>query len=116
MNTNAAFSLDCLTCQHPVLFCLSDLDHVVNCPECGQQYGLHEESLKRQLKKFAALCTQIRDSEEILGDAGVAVEVGSSKVQLPFKILLTRLKSTLNLKVGKNTLVITFRTQPTTSK
>lgn len=113
MKDKASFQLDCLTCQHPVLFSLSDLDDVVACQECGQKYGLHEESLKRQLQKFAALCTQIRDSEEILGNAGVAVEVGPNKVQMPFKILLTRLKSTLNLQIGKNTLTITFRTQPT---
>lgn len=110
------FQLDCLSCKAPVVFSILDLEgpsHVVSCPECSKKYALGEESLKRQLTKFAALCLQIQDSQEILGDANVAVDVGSQTVQIPFKLLLTRLKSVLNLKVGTQTLSITFRVQPT---
>ncbi len=112
MNTDT-FELNCLSCHKPVVFSLADLDETVCCTTCGQKYGLHEQSLKRQLKQFASLCTEIRRSEDILGDAGVAVEVGPNKVVVPFKILLTRLKSTLNLQMGQHKLVITFRTQTT---
>ena len=116
MKTQGSFQLDCISCQHPVVFSVSDLDKIVRCSECGQKYGLNEEPLKRQLKKFAALCKQIQESEEILGNTAVAVEVGTSKVQVPFKILLTRLKSTLTLQVGDKRLVVTFRTQTTAPK
>lgn len=115
MNTGS-FELDCPACKQPILFSLSDLNETICCSNCSQKYALHEDSLKRQLKKFAALCTQIHDSEEILGNAGVAVEVGDKKVHVPFKILLTRLKSTLNLQIGKEKLVVTFRTQTTPAK
>jgi len=110
------FQLDCLSCKAPVVFSILDLEnpsHIVTCKECQKKYALGEETLKRQLQKFAALCLQIQDSQEILGDANVAVDVGSQTVQIPFKLLLTRLKSVLNLKVGNTTLSITFRVQPT---
>lgn len=116
MTGKGAFELDCKGCKKPVCFSLFDLDKgsLVACQECGKKYGLSEENLKRQLKKFAALCRQIQESEEILGKAGVAVTVGKEEVKIPFKILLTRLKSTLDLLVGNERLVITFRIEPTT--
>jgi transcription elongation factor Elf1 len=112
-----AFELDCLSCKAPVVFSILDLDaasHIVSCKSCNKKYAFGEDPLKRQLQKFAALCHQIQDSQEILGDANVAVDVGSQTVQVPFKLLLTRLKSVLNLKVGTNNLCITFRVHPTT--
>ena len=100
--------------MHPIEFNLLDLDKVVSCPKCNQKYALGDKSLKRQLKKFQALCLQIKDSEEILGNAEICVEVGKDKVQIPFKLLLTRLKSTLNLQMADKKLAVTFRTEPTT--
>ena len=116
MTNQGSFQLDCIDCKAPVVFSLADLDTqpaFVCCTSCNKKYGLGEDPLKRQLKKFAALCKQIQDSQEILGDASVVVEVGSQSVQVPFKLLLSRLKSTLNLQVGKTRLCITFRVEPT---
>lgn len=107
------FQIDCLACKQPVLFALKDLNALVTCPECGKKYGLGEETLKRQLKLFAELCQQIQASEEILGNTSVAVEVGPHSVKVPFKLLLTRLKSTLDLQVQDTRLGVTFRVQPT---
>lgn len=110
------FQLDCIACKSPVVFSILDLEnnaHLVSCSTCKKKYAFGEDPLKRQLQKFAALCQQIQDSQEILGDANVAVDVGSQTVQVPFKLLLTRLKSVLNLKVGTTNLCITFRVQPT---
>jgi hypothetical protein len=114
MKNQGSFSLDCLACSESVAFDLLNLDKVVVCPNCGQKYGLGDESLKRQLKKFQALCLQIKESEEILGNAEIAVELGKEKVQIPFKLLLTRLKSTLNLQIADKKLRVSFRTEPTT--
>jgi len=114
MNKNSgSFSLNCFSCDQPIEFNLLDLDKVVACPKCSKKHALSDESLKRQLKKFQALCLQIKDAEEILGNAEICVEVGKEKVKIPFKLLLTRLKSTLNLQVGDKKLAITFRTEPT---
>lgn len=93
-----------------------DLDKtptLVTCSSCNKKYALGEETLKRQLKKFAALCQQIQDSQEILGDASVAVDVGGQSVKIPFKLLLTRLKSVLNLQIGNTKLSVAFRVEPT---
>ncbi len=114
-----SFQIDCLGCKQPVVFSLADLDAsdcIVTCAGCGKKYGLQEASLKRQLVLFAALCKQIALSQEILGNTSVAVEVGPHSVKVPFKLLLTRLKSTLDLQVGNQKLVVTFRVQPTEKK
>jgi hypothetical protein len=118
------FQIDCLCCKRPVAFSISDLDtsdldapyQYTSCPECGKKYGLQGETLKRQLKMFAALCRQIQQSEEILGNTAVAVDVGPHNVKIPFKLLLTRLKSTLDLQVGDTKLVVTYRVQPIQKK
>ena len=115
VTTKGSFELDCRECRQPVTFSLFDLADVklVSCTHCGKKYGLGEENLTRQLKKFAALCRHIQESEEILGTAGVAVTVGKDEIKIPFKILLTRLKSTLDLQVGQERLAISFRVEPT---
>lgn len=88
-------------------------EELVSCKKCSKKYGFGHET-KRQLKKFAALCRQIQESEEILSNASVAVDVGPHNVKIPFKILISRLKSTLDLNIGGERLVITFRIQPAT--
>ena len=113
------FQIDCLCCKRPVAFSIGDLDapdYYTSCSECGKKYGFQGETLKRQLKMFAELCRQIQQSEEILGNTAVAVDVGPHNVKIPFKLLLTRLKSTLDLQVGDTKLVVTYRVQPIKKK
>ncbi|MBS0635574.1 MAG: hypothetical protein JSR37_08945 [Verrucomicrobia bacterium] len=115
MTETGCFELDCIECKSPITFSILDLDaptNIVTCSNCQKKYALGEETLKRQLKKFAALCRQIQDSQEILGDANVAVDIAGKSVQVPFKLLLTRLKSQLNLQIGKARLCVTFRVEP----
>jgi hypothetical protein len=64
------------------------------------------------MKKFEALCRQICDSEEILGNAHVGVDCGEHRVKIPYKLLLTRLNSCLDLKLGDQSLSIMFRIEP----
>jgi DNA-directed RNA polymerase subunit RPC12/RpoP len=111
-----SFELHCLECKSPVVFSIFELDspqHVVSCPQCSKKYGFAEEGLKKHLKQFASLCLQIQESKDILGNAGVSVSVGKDEVTIPFKILLTRLKSTLDLQMGKEKFSISFRIEPT---
>ncbi len=98
------------------MFSILELDaesHIATCPTCNKKYAFQEETLKRQLKKFAALCQQIQESQEILGDANVAVDVAGQQVLVPFKLLLTRLKSVLNLQIGNKRTLVAFRVEPT---
>lgn len=105
----------CQGCQHPVCFSVFDLDQagsLIQCVECGKKYAFSDETLKRQLKKFEALCHQIVDSEEILSNTAVGIDVGEHHVKVPFKILLTRLSSTLDLMIGNQPVSISFRIEP----
>lgn len=111
-----SFQIDCICCSQPVIFSISDLKDslaTICCKECGKKYALGDTNLKRQLTLFGELCQQIRLSEEILGDAAIAVDVGPHSIKVPFKLLLTRLKSTLDLKVGETPITVSFRVQPT---
>lgn len=105
----------CKDCQHPVSFSIFELENSeddVCCPECNLAYDFSDESLKRQLRKFESLCRQIQASEEILSDASIGIYLGDREIKIPYKILLTRLNSTLDLKVGDQPLTITFRIEP----
>lgn len=111
-----SFQIDCVCCKQPVIFSISDLstsDSPVSCTGCNKKYALDDEELKEQLTLFAALCRQIQQSEKILGNASVAVDVGPHNIKIPFKLLLTRLKSTLDLQIGNTPLTVNFRVQLT---
>ena len=107
----------CQTCETPVTFDLFELEKeelpCVTCPKCKKEYLFEDETLRRQLNKFVALCNQLRDSEEILGETSVGVTLGDKEVEVPYKLLLTRLNSKLNLEMGGQQVSITFRAEPT---
>lgn len=105
----------CLSCNAPIPFSIFDLqtDKLLECSCCQKKYSFSEPNLVRQLKKFDALCRQIKESEEILGTANVGVDVGEHHVKVPYKLLLTRLSSSLDLKLGDKTISILFRMEPT---
>jgi hypothetical protein len=105
----------CLTCKTPIRFSVFNLDKeggVLQCSSCSKPYILSDEALLRQLKKFEALCQQIKESEEILGNTNVGVDVGEHHVKIPYKLLLTRLNSSLDLLIGGQPVSITFRIEP----
>ncbi len=105
----------CLGCKTPVTFSIFELDKSeapVVCSNCNKQYLLQDETLKRQLKKFEALCKQIVDSEEILGNTSIGIDVGEHQVKIPYKLLLTRLNSSLDLTIGDQKVSIVFRLEP----
>lgn len=105
----------CQECQHPITFSvfhLNETDHAVTCSECQKKYSFNDETLLRQLNKFVKLCEQIHESEEILGDTSVGVDVGVHHVTIPYKLLLTRLSSSLDLMIGSQPFKIQFRIEP----
>lgn len=105
----------CCGCKNEVAFSLFEIEkgnHLVKCSHCGKGFSFDDETLLRQLKKFEKLCMQIRDSEEILGRTSVGIDVNGHSVQIPFKLLLTRLSSTLDLLIGDQPLSIHFRIEP----
>ena len=104
----------CQSCQHPIQFSVFDLEKAkhICCASCGLTYDFNDKGLKRQLRKFEDLCRQIQASEEILSNTSVGICIGDREVKIPYKLLLTRLNSTLDLMVGDRPLTITFRIEP----
>lgn len=104
----------CLSCQSPVHFSVFELDDhsAIPCPSCAKKYAFTDPTLVRQLKKFETLCCAIHDAEEILGKACVGVDVANNHVKVPYKLLLTRLSSSLDLTMNGQTMSIAFRIEP----
>lgn len=105
----------CQGCQHPITFSvfnLNESNHQVSCDHCQKKYSFDDATLLRQLNKFVKLCQQIHDSEEILGNTSVGIDVGAHHVTIPYKLLLTRLSSILDLMIGDKPLQIQFRIEP----
>ena len=104
----------CLSCEGDINLSIFDLDQdtPLSCPQCGKKYAFNDPTLVRQLKKFIALCRQIHDSEEILGNSFVGVDVGIHHVKVPYKLLLTRLSSSLQLDLEGKKISIDFRIEP----
>lgn len=105
----------CQGCEQPVAFSIFKLDethHDVFCENCHKKYAFDDEILLRQLKKFVKLCQQIHESEEILGNTSVGIDVGAHHVNIPYKLLLTRLSSSLDLMIGDTPFKIQFRIEP----
>lgn len=104
----------CQSCKSPIQFSVFDLEKRSSlcCGECGLVYDFGDEALVRQLRKFENLCRQIQASEEIMSNTSVGIYLGDREIKIPYKLLLTRLNSTLDLIVGNRPLTITFRIEP----
>lgn len=105
----------CQSCKEPVTFSVFQLEHnngLINCEHCQKKYVFSDDVLKRQLKKFEALCKQLIESDEILANTSVGIDVGEHKVKIPYRLLLTRLSSTLDLMIGNQPVAISFRIEP----
>lgn len=114
MQKGHQLQFSCLSCKHPVNFSIFELnDNLISCSECQKKYALKDEDLIRQLKKFEALCRQLIESEEILGSASIGIDIDDQQIKIPYKLLLTRLNSTLELKIGQEPVTIHFRMEPT---
>lgn len=115
MQKGHVLEFECQSCKSPVAFSIFELDKKegeISCPECSLIYDFSDETLRRQLQKFEALCRQLQQSEEILSNTSIGLYVGEREVKIPFKLLLTRLNSTLELMVGDRPLSIVFRLEP----
>lgn len=105
----------CLNCQSAVQFSIFSLlkeDCKVDCSNCFKSFQFKDEVLIRQLRKFEKLCIQIHESEEILGNTSVGVNVGNNHVSIPYKLLLTRFNAQLELEIGGKPCKVMFRAEP----
>ena len=114
MQKGHLLQLKCQHCQLPVTFSIFEVEKngVITCPQCQSAYDFSDEKLSRQLRQFESLCRQIQQSEEILSNTSVGIYLGDREIKIPYKILLTRLNSTLDLTIDGQPLTITFRIEP----
>lgn len=114
MKKSHTLHFNCLSCQSPIHFSVFELSNhdTTSCQTCSKHYTFNDPILLRQLKKFETLCRSIHDAEEILGSACIGVDVGEHHVKVPYKLLLTRLKSSLDLHIGTDKISISFRIEP----
>ena len=110
-------------CRQAIKFAILDVrdDNRLTCSACGKKYFFNPE-LVCALAKFDKLCRAIHESEEILSDTNVAVNVAGHEIKIPFRLLLTRLNTSLTLRIGQEVngkhverpIDIQFRLQPLT--
>lgn len=105
----------CKDCKEPIHFSVFELEKEQNqlqCSQCQKHYVLCDDALIRQIKKFETLCKTLCDSEEILSETSVGINMGHHQVKIPYKLLLTRLSSSLDLKIEEEPVSIVFRIEP----
>ena len=81
------------------------------CPECYRPYELDEE-LCSKLGRMLKLVTVIRESEDLLGDAVISVNVAGGSVQIPYAMMLTRLNTVITLDLGDSKTDFHLRVEP----
>jgi len=116
MQKGHQLEFSCLSCEAPVAFSIRSLgcgECDIHCKNCGKKYQFDDPILLRQLKMFEKLCEQIHASHEILGDTNIGIDIGEHHVKIPFKLLLTRLSSSLDLIIGDRPVSIAFRVETT---
>ena len=89
-------------CDGVIKFNLTDIvdpDFQAVCPACHTAYELDDE-LRDKLKRMLELIIAIRNSEDILGDSVVSVNVAGGEVRIPYALLLTRLNTIITLDIG----------------
>ncbi len=114
MQKGSQLKFCCTSCQYPIQFNVFDIEECkfLTCEQCQKKYSFTEEILIRQIKKFAALCYQIKESEEILSHTSIGIDVCERKIKIPYKLLLTRLTTHLDLILDDNPITITFQIEP----
>lgn len=100
-------------CKGIVRFSILDVGKkiAVQCPNCQNNYTFNKD-LTEKIKKFVELILAVRAAEDILGNTHVAIDVGEKSVQVPYRLLLTRLNTLLTLKIGSNEIIFKFRVEP----
>ncbi len=104
-------------CTGVVKFNLMDCtspDFQVLCPKCHRPYEFSAE-LHDKLTKLMNLIVALRESESILGDCNVAVNVPGGEVKLPYAMLLTRLNTMITLELGDKKVDFHLWIEPTSA-
>lgn len=83
----------------------------VHCPGCRREY-VFNGALREKFSKFARLVEAVRGAEDILGETNVGLDIQGHSVQVPYRILLTRMNTFLTLDIGGTRFNFRLRVEP----
>ncbi|NOY80241.1 MAG: hypothetical protein GXP31_04460 [Kiritimatiellaeota bacterium] len=101
-------------CQATVRFNLMGLRESkgrVSCAECHREYRFDRAFIEK-LERFRRLILALQEAEDILGDASIAVSTPMGEVKVPYRLLLTRLNTSISLDMGDRRADFNFRVEP----
>lgn len=81
------------------------------CQECHAPFEF-DEVLRSKLARMLNLVAVIRDSEDLLGDAMISVNVAGGSVKIPYAMMLTRLNTVITLDLGETKTDFHLRVEP----
>lgn len=105
-------------CGRTITFNLLELresDASITCESCRRSYEFDDAFLAK-LEKLRVLVLAVKDAEDILGDCSVGVATANGELKLPYKLLLTRLNTQINLAGSGQTMEFHFRVEPLASE
>jgi hypothetical protein len=84
----------------------------LSCENCRSLYAFDQPFLDK-LEKLRLLILAVRDAEDILGDCTVAVApANGEEVRVPYRLLLTRLNTSITLDCSGHSIDFNFRVEP----
>ncbi len=101
-------------CQATVRFNLMELRESkgrIACGECHREYRF-DRTFIGKLERFRRLILALQEAEDILGDASIAVSTPMGEVKVPYRLLLTRLNTSISLDMGDRRADFNFRVEP----
>ena len=115
MSEDGNIEFECVKddCTEVVGFSLREVEKgsKIVCSACKKEYHL-DRSLVDKLKSFEQLVQAVKSSRDILGNTSVGVTVDKRTVKIPYRLLLTRMTTMLDLKIGDQSLTFRFRVEP----
>lgn len=102
----------CASCGRSIVFSVLEMAKGrLTCPHCAKGYMFNEQ-LVDKIRRFENLLGAVREAKDLLGSANVGISLGGEEVKVPYRLLLTRLTSTLTLDVGGKQTHFRFRIEP----
>lgn len=100
-------------CKEILSFCMLAVGDgtTVRCAGCGKEY-VFNGALRDKFRKFARLVAAVREAEDILGQTNVGLDIMGHSVQVPYRILLTRMNTFLTLDIGGTKFNFRLRVEP----
>lgn len=115
MNDYDTLEFICLgkECRKVIPFSVLKIEkgQTITCPNCGKKY-VFEKNLIDKVKKFERLILAVRESEDILGNTNVGINVDGHQLKIPYRLLLTRMNTLLTLNIGDQEFTFKFRVEP----